>query len=402
MTRLRFTLAAVGLVLLAGGGGPGVLAQEENDTSLVSGEAERTELQNIRNQIASQKTTLTTLEKKEGTLSAQLAHLEEKLRLSDQLIQRLKSRLVRLNRQMKTTDVGLSLTEGQLAAQQVALAELLSAFYYQSREYSPSVGLLFIPPEQALLEAEVRASTVRLARALRQQVQTVASQRGELSQNRSLLEARQKELLSLKRETERTERQRREDLEKKGQLLAEIRAQKQETASQVAELEKSAEALEKILAKIEKRRRARPKPEARPGWQLPAGEFARHKGSLPWPVAGEVVSTFGPRRDPVKKTVSHQPGIDIAAGPGAAVQAVATGVVAYVGFLRGYDRFVIVEHDAGYYTLYAHLDGVQVAEGQVVQNGQTIGSVASEKNDALLHFEIRQGKQQLNPQEWLQ
>ena len=113
------------------------------------------------------------------------------------------------------------------------------------------------------------------------------------------------------------------------------------------------------------------------------------KGDIPWP---QVLATFikvtseqGNRKDPFsgKEKVGHG-GMDIAAPVGTEVRAMASGKVVMVrwdskkvnGQIRGYGRYVVIQHDNGYYSLYAHLekDGVLVKEGQEVKDGDPIAS----------------------------
>ena len=80
------------------------------------------------------------------------------------------------------------------------------------------------------------------------------------------------------------------------------------------------------------------------------------------------------------------------------------GVVLRAGWNdQGYGRFVIVDHDLDYLTLYAHLDKILVAEGDVVAQGQVLGTVGSTGNSTgpHLHFEIRDFGRLANPLELL-
>jgi murein DD-endopeptidase MepM/ murein hydrolase activator NlpD len=115
-----------------------------------------------------------------------------------------------------------------------------------------------------------------------------------------------------------------------------------------------------------------------------------------WPVNGKVIGGFGPigrgqRRD----------GIDVAAREGAPVLAAEDGVVAYAGNgIRTLGRLILIRHDEGYITTYAHNAALLVEVGAVVERGQVIARVGS-SGDAprpMLHFEIRKGRQPLDPE----
>lgn len=114
-----------------------------------------------------------------------------------------------------------------------------------------------------------------------------------------------------------------------------------------------------------------------------------------WPVRGKVVSGFGSKAKGLRND-----GINIAAPAGAPIRAAQDGVVVYAGNeLRGFGNLLLVRHDDGYVTAYAHADRLLANRGDKVRRGQIIarvgntGSVASPQ----LHFEIRQGKRAHDP-----
>ncbi len=125
----------------------------------------------------------------------------------------------------------------------------------------------------------------------------------------------------------------------------------------------------------------------------------RASGKFLWPVQGRTIAGYG-RKD----NGLHNDGINIAAPRGAAVRAADNGVVAYVGNeLRGFGNLILVRHDGGWVTAYAHNQDFLVTRGQTVQRGQTIARVGSSGNVATpqLHFEIRKGTQSVNPTRFL-
>jgi len=96
--------------------------------------------------------------------------------------------------------------------------------------------------------------------------------------------------------------------------------------------------------------------------------------------------------------------VDVAAPQGTPVTAADRGVVLRAGWNnQGYGRFVIIDHKIDYVTLYAHLDRVLVEEGEIVGQGQVIGTVGSTGNSTgpHLHFEIRDFGRLTNPLELL-
>jgi murein DD-endopeptidase MepM/ murein hydrolase activator NlpD len=100
-------------------------------------------------------------------------------------------------------------------------------------------------------------------------------------------------------------------------------------------------------------------------------------------------------------------GVDIAAGGGASIRAVAAGEVLRAGWNGGYGNFTCLYHGRyegrGFATCYAHQSAVLVRPGQRVAQGQVIGRVgttgASTGNH--LHFEVRLNGNPVNPLPWL-
>jgi len=72
------------------------------------------------------------------------------------------------------------------------------------------------------------------------------------------------------------------------------------------------------------------------------------------PVSGKASSGFGYRIHPITHTVKYHYGTDIAVGSGTEILAFADGIVAVSAFEKGYGNYVVIEHEDGYKTLYAH------------------------------------------------
>lgn len=122
------------------------------------------------------------------------------------------------------------------------------------------------------------------------------------------------------------------------------------------------------------------------------------------PARGSLSSSLGWRPDPFRRTVwQHHWGIDIAAPVGTPVHASATGVVQFAGWYAGYGRVVYLDHGGGWTTLYGHLRGMYVEPGQVVQQGNLIGTVGTNGRSTgpHLHFEIRYKDWPVDPLKYL-
>ena len=137
-----------------------------------------------------------------------------------------------------------------------------------------------------------------------------------------------------------------------------------------------------------------PTPSKAPRKNFVAPAFASGDG-FTWPVEGEIILDFGPAGKGV-----HNDGVNIKANLGANVRTSAPGTVAYIGRnLKSFGSMVLIKHDGGYITAYAHLDDIRVAEGDVLGAGELVGTVGQSGRVASpqLHFEVRQSRQPINP-----
>ncbi len=122
-----------------------------------------------------------------------------------------------------------------------------------------------------------------------------------------------------------------------------------------------------------------------------------------WPVVGHINSTFGARSDPFNGEGAFHRGVDIQATFGTPIIAPAGGVVRYADFMNGYGRAMVVDHGNGITTLYGHMSGFVVSEGQIVNRGDTLGYVgqSGRATGPHLHYEVRIFNTPVNPQRFL-
>jgi murein DD-endopeptidase MepM/ murein hydrolase activator NlpD len=122
-----------------------------------------------------------------------------------------------------------------------------------------------------------------------------------------------------------------------------------------------------------------------------------------WPVYGPISEYYGAPRG----AGTYHTGLDIdqTYNYGGPVAAAAAGqvVLASSGYGYGYGNYVVIRHDNGYETLYAHLSAIYVSQGQYVSQGETIGAVGSSgySTGPHLHFEVHVNGATVDPLAYL-
>jgi len=130
----------------------------------------------------------------------------------------------------------------------------------------------------------------------------------------------------------------------------------------------------------------------------PSEPSAPSSAGFIWPVSGPISSYFGP---------SHPLGIDIDQfnSPGAPIHAAAAGIVTFAGGdpCCSYGLYVVVNHQNGFETLYAHMASIAVSQGEYVDQGEVIGyvGITGRSTGYHLHFELHRNGAIVNPLDYL-
>jgi LysM repeat protein len=127
--------------------------------------------------------------------------------------------------------------------------------------------------------------------------------------------------------------------------------------------------------------------------------YSSGSSDFTWPVDGQIIEPFGTSARGV-----HNDGVNIAANAGDAVRASQDGEVAFVGSgLKAFGNLVLIKHHNGWITAYAHLGEVTVKEGDAIERGQVLGVVGQtgRVDSPQLHFEVRQSRTPVDPEELL-
>ena len=124
-------------------------------------------------------------------------------------------------------------------------------------------------------------------------------------------------------------------------------------------------------------------------------------GTYRWPISGRITSYFGGRY--IFGSYSYHSGLDISASYGATIKAADGGTVTFAGTKGSYGRLVIITHDNGTQTYYAHNSSLLVSAGDKVYQGQAIAKAGStgRSTGVHCHFEMRVNGTAVNPLNYL-
>jgi murein hydrolase activator len=361
-------------------------------------ESQRRELESLRKQLDERRALSKELQGREKSLLGQLRETEKSLQLTTAYLNALERRRRTVAANLGDATTELARTAVQLDSDRRRLAWRVREIYKRGR----SADLEYVLSARSFGDLMSRTYYLaRIAQEDRGQMLLTQARRTQVQDTKTHLESRKRELDRLKAETDRERLALSQLTSTRRTLLKKIRSDAKSNEQAATELESASKRIRGLIDQLEKRRLAAER--GAPGTEpVLLGDFGRNRGRLPWPVNGRVARSFGNQTNPRFNTTTFNSGIDIASTFGTPITAVARGRVEYVNWLEGYGKCVIINHGGGFYTLYAHASEIGVTVGKEVAAGEIIGRVGDTGSTigTALHFEIRKGREALNPLEW--
>jgi septal ring factor EnvC (AmiA/AmiB activator) len=378
------------------------------------------ELEKLRKEIAGFENRLKESERRERSTLEHLDDLEQQSALIRQLITRLREEEEKITRDIDEAKLSIEGLERQLHALKNHYAGYVRSVYKNGRVYD--IELLFSSNSinQLLIRIEYlkRFSTQRVT-----DLKRIVSKKAELERQNDQLQQTLKHERALLAEKTREERSLKNKVLQRQRVLNNLRKDKKTLRQELSRKTAAVKRIEQMIADLvekerkrqEELRKQREAAAAKERERLaaadkpvpvleiePTGTFGRKRGSLRWPVfSGAIAAKFGQQTHPVLRTVTENSGVDISVNVGTDVVAVAEGEVSLISFIPGYGNVVILNHYDGYRTVYAHLSEINVVEAQKVQEGHVIGKSGDSVAGSLLHFEVWQERQKMDPEAWL-
>jgi len=352
------------------------------------------DLEGIKKKIESEKRGISQVQKREGSVLQLLGKMESELDKKNRQLKQANAKLDAILAEMTKEEAEAERIHASISAKQQRLIERAVALYRWHRSGSPFVILNGNVSFGGLLQrARYLQTTVLfdsdLIEKLHQEAEARENLKARLAQRKEDLD-RQRQVLA-----EATDSARKEAEEKK-EMLASLRQEKETRLRALKELEQAALRLQKMMDDLAKQSVGKPL-EFPPGTGMGA-----MRGKLDWPVKGELKSEFGKARHREFAAEVFRNGIDIDASPGEEIRAVEKGRVVYADRFSGYGKMVIVDHGERYYTIYAHLSEILKKNGDGVRRGETVGLVGDSDSlsGAGLYFEMRKDGRSIDPVPW--
>lgn len=343
----------------------------------------------------------------------QLKNVEKSIVVTTHKLKRLEQQQTKWQRELGGLYQQTDEVQGTLGQEQGALSASLTQRYRDSfdGEWTES------SPEQTL------ARQVYVEQLARDQQHQILGAQETIQSLSEMTRTHEKKVQELKRvQTEMVHQQARlkEENETKARWVAALSQRLESQKHSLSSLQRDAARLSQLMETLARQAEARRQRRHREHREAPAtptdntvatiretpeagmddSRFSRLRGSLRLPVAGELKNRFGsPRVD----TGLKWSGLFIQCPSGRPVKAVASGRVVYADWLRGFGQVLIIDHGAGYMSLYGGGERLTAHVGESVAKGALVAETGNSGNndETGLYFELRYQGKPFDPMSWV-
>ena len=372
--------------------------------------ARKKELERLKKQAAQKQEELQKYREQEKAISKEISALESRKAEAQRQKNKLQSDINYVEHTLLSTEDKRAALERSMPMWTGVLRREIAAYYL-----TPICSLC---PQTDRLEEEAMIERALVHKA--QFLGTLKAENEAAKQKIYDFEKRNKKLMAQSAQIQQKQQVITSDFLKKQKDLNATKQKTEAIRKEIDELNKSARALDDLLARFEQQRKEAAKKEAqrakeaakKAGTKAPqqTSSIAKidvPKHSLPWPVNGKVLSKFGKEYRQDLNTYIFRDGIKIEARSSAPVKAVAGGEVIYAGPFRSYGNVVIVEHGKGFFSIYGFLSQITVSVGTKLSQGSVLGTAGRDTQQSsgtgryAVYFETRQGTTAVDPLDWL-
>ena len=352
---------------------------------------QRQGLKEIQKEVEESRNKLNVLKKEETDVQKKISKFDQRIESNKKVVRRLNKELNVLQKNVKNAEENLEKLQVTLDRSIKRYLGNIRQFYFTTREFTETGWL--DPNKETSLERRIVLLSA-FASYESDNLTKVSDFLNLTIKQKDQLKGEHRNVRKLKQTKETATSLERSKKSRQQKELEKLRRKKTEESDRLITLEQAAREMEMILVRLEKERR---KKGVRKRSDEPSF-FASLKGRLRSPFKGEITVPFGNSVDKMTNLKSFSPGISIQGSAGRPVYSVAAGSVAYVGDLRGYGNFVIIDHDGIHFTTYAGIALAEVRSGELVAGGTKLGEAGPE---GLIKFELRKGREPLDPIKWI-
>lgn len=315
-------------------------------------------------------------QEEQADLDKQIKELDLEIEKIEENIEKTNSEIEELNLEVEQTQEEIKELEGNIEKNEDLLGERLKVI-----NSSYSVGYL-----KVMLSSTSVSEFFNNVYMIRQVVEQDKDLLKQLDEDKQEVENKEKILQEKKQYQEELKTSLEQDNEN-------IKTSKQEVEELKNKLIEEEESLEAELEEL----------AAQNSVNVESGAIIS-SGSWPVPGHSRVSSPYGYRLHPVLNVQKMHTGIDIPAATGTPAVAIDSGKVIYSGNQGSYGLTVMIQHDDGKVTLYAHNSQLLVSVGQRVEKGQAVTKIGStgRSTGPHLHFEVRINGSHTNPMAYIQ
>ena len=368
------------------------------------------ELESLKNEIDRYEVLINEKSKQEKLNNEVITQINKKIELTEKLIKRLTDEENYISKQIYKTKENIEKQEQELFVLKNQLKNRLRYLY----KYGKSNLLKQITQTNDWNKKIYRTKYLEILNEYENQIKIkIKTNLNDLMIKKEQLEKEQQNKKNLIIEKNKKFDSLENDKKLKSSYLLKIKNQKDKLEQDLFSKKEMIEKIEKIIKKLysdkkETKKREQELARIRANKnKSTSGNFAKMKGKLTWPVNGKIIGKFGIHKNQELNIYTENLGIDIQTAANEKVYSVLDGVILTITNIRDYGDIIILDHGAGYYTVYSNLKNIIVYEGQYVDTYTHLAEVAqgtnsNYNNKNIFNFQIWLNQGKLDPEEWIE
>ena len=368
------------------------------------------ELESLKNEIDRYEILINEKSKEEKLNNEVVNQINKKIELTEKLIKRLTDEENYISKQIYKTKENIEKQEQELFVLKNQLKNRLRYLY----KYGKSNLLKQITQTNDWNKKIYRTKYLEILNEYENQIKVrIKNNLNDLRIKKEQLEKEQKNKKNLIIEKNKKFDSLEKDKKLKSSYLLKIKNQKDKLKQDLISKKEMIEKIEKIIKKLytdkkETKKREQELARIRANKnKSTSGNFAKMKGKLTWPVNGKIIGKFGVHKNEELNIYTENLGIDIETATNEKVYSVLDGVILTITTIRDYGDIIILDHGAGYYTVYSNLKNIIVYEGQYVDTYTHLAEVARGTNSNyinknIFNFQVWLNQEKLDPEKWIE